>query len=68
MSEQESNVPKEGEKAQSESEVTTDEFAIKHPLQHSWVLWYDGSGKKTTQQTWGDNLKKVYTFSTVRVR
>jgi len=57
---------KPDEQAQTESEKITDEFAIKHPLQHAWVLWYDGgAAKKITAQTWGDNLKKVYTFSTV---
>jgi len=40
-------------------------FAIKHPLQHRWTLWYDNPGKKTNQASWGDHLKKVVTFDTV---
>eukprot|EP01118_Nematostelium_gracile_P014327 TRINITY_DN5553_c0_g2_i1.p1 TRINITY_DN5553_c0_g2~~TRINITY_DN5553_c0_g2_i1.p1 ORF type:complete len:246 (+),score=49.11 TRINITY_DN5553_c0_g2_i1:59-739(+) len=40
-------------------------FTIKHPLQNSWTLWYDNPGKKTSQTSWADNLKKVVTFSTV---
>eukprot|EP00013_Stygamoeba_regulata_P023764 CAMPEP_0177647210 /NCGR_PEP_ID=MMETSP0447-20121125/10180_1 /TAXON_ID=0 /ORGANISM="Stygamoeba regulata, Strain BSH-02190019" /LENGTH=239 /DNA_ID=CAMNT_0019149783 /DNA_START=147 /DNA_END=866 /DNA_ORIENTATION=- len=38
---------------------------VLHPLQHTWVLWYDSSRGKSNQQTWGDNLKKISTFSTV---
>jgi len=40
-------------------------FAIKHPLQNRWTLWYDYPGPKTTQANWGDSLKKVVTFDTV---
>jgi len=43
------------------------EFDIKHPLQHTWNWWFDNPGKnwKHAQQTWGDHLKKIYSFSTV---
>jgi len=48
--------------------VSTDEFEIKHPLQFGWSWWYDNPGPnnwKTTQASWNQNLKKIYTFSTV---
>jgi len=44
------------------------DFAIKHPLQFAWSWWYDNPGGKnwkSTQQSWGDHLKKIYTFHTV---
>jgi len=40
---------------------------VKHPLRHGWVLWYDGvspSGKGKSSQ-WGDNIREIYSFSTV---
>lgn len=40
-------------------------LSLKHPLQNSWVLWYDNPGKRTNQNSWGDYLKKVTTFDTV---
>ena len=41
-------------------------FSIKHPLQHKWTLWYDNPRKKTTQDTWGNHLKKIVDIDTVR--
>jgi len=41
------------------------EFQTKHPLQNSWTLWYDNPGRKTTQEKWAENLKKIVTFDTV---
>jgi len=55
----------EKSKAQESPQASNEDFSIKHPLQHAWVLWYDNPGKKTTQESWGDHLKKIYTFSTV---
>ncbi|RKP25752.1 translation initiation factor eIF 4e-like domain-containing protein [Syncephalis pseudoplumigaleata] len=41
-------------------------FNVKHPLYHSWTLWYDQGGKKTpSAQTWSQNLKELVTFDTV---
>lgn len=40
-------------------------LSIKHPLQNNWVLWYDNPGKRTSQASWGDYLKKVTDFDTV---
>ena len=40
-------------------------FTIKHPLQNSWTLWYDNPGKKTSQTSWAEGLKKIVTFDTV---
>jgi len=49
----------------SEIPLESPEYAIKHPLQNRWTLWYDNPGKKTNQQSWGDHLKRVVTFDTV---
>jgi len=40
---------------------------ISHPLKFGWTLWYDAqlSGGKRPGGTWGDNIKEVFTFSTV---
>src|SRR5690606_8941554 len=40
-------------------------FTIKHPLQNRWTLWYDNAAKKSTSQSWGENLKQIVTFDTV---
>jgi len=40
-------------------------FAVKHPLQHGWSIWYDNPGKRTNVASWGDFLKKITTFATV---
>jgi len=58
----------EEEEEENEEEVGEQlegEFAVKHPLQNRWTLWYDNPGKKTSQASWGDHLKKVVTFDTV---
>lgn len=54
---------KDQPKAQETSHL--DESSVKHPLQHAWVLWYDKQDKKSSQSNWSDQLKKIYTFSTV---
>jgi len=54
-----------GDAGQENTQRVDDEFAIKHPLQHSWALWFDNPQKKTSLASWGDYLKKIYTFSTV---
>eukprot|EP01087_Luapelamoeba_hula_P005925 TRINITY_DN1599_c0_g1_i1.p1 TRINITY_DN1599_c0_g1~~TRINITY_DN1599_c0_g1_i1.p1 ORF type:complete len:255 (-),score=58.98 TRINITY_DN1599_c0_g1_i1:181-945(-) len=46
-------------------ETPSTDFAIRHPLQHQWTLWYDSPRKKTTQDTWGSHLKKIVDFDTV---
>eukprot|EP01103_Thecamoeba_quadrilineata_P005959 TRINITY_DN156_c1_g1_i1.p1 TRINITY_DN156_c1_g1~~TRINITY_DN156_c1_g1_i1.p1 ORF type:complete len:246 (-),score=50.99 TRINITY_DN156_c1_g1_i1:128-865(-) len=40
-------------------------FQVKHPLQNRWTWWYDNPGKKTSQSSWGDHLKKIITIDTV---
>jgi len=40
-------------------------LTIKHPLQHRWTMWYDNAGKRTSQSSWGDHLRKIVTFDTV---
>ncbi|PRP74260.1 hypothetical protein PROFUN_12007 [Planoprotostelium fungivorum] len=46
-----------------ESTRSTD-LRTKHPLLHSWTLWYD-SGAPAPGGTWGDNIKEVFSVSTV---
>eukprot|EP01116_Phalansterium_solitarium_P004527 TRINITY_DN15558_c0_g1_i1.p1 TRINITY_DN15558_c0_g1~~TRINITY_DN15558_c0_g1_i1.p1 ORF type:complete len:251 (-),score=21.28 TRINITY_DN15558_c0_g1_i1:368-1120(-) len=41
------------------------DFAIKHPLQNRWTLWYDRTDGRMSQQHWTSNLKRVVTFDTV---
>ncbi|ORX81806.1 eukaryotic translation initiation factor 4E [Basidiobolus meristosporus CBS 931.73] len=40
-------------------------FNVKHPLNSSWILWYDNPGKKTNQHSWSQNLKQIICFDTV---
>jgi translation initiation factor 4E len=37
---------------------------VKHPLLHSWTLWYD-PGSKYSHKKWGENIKEIYTVSSV---
>ncbi|RLN27302.1 hypothetical protein BBJ28_00007223, partial [Nothophytophthora sp. Chile5] len=37
----------------------------RHPLQNRWVLWYDNPKKRHSTESWEENLKNVYSFSTV---
>lgn len=41
------------------------DFAIKHPLQNRWTLWYDRTDGRVSQHHWQANLKRVVTFDTV---
>ncbi|RKO84819.1 translation initiation factor eIF 4e-like domain-containing protein [Blyttiomyces helicus] len=42
------------------------DFNIKHPLQNSWVLWFDNPQRKNTNQAnWSQNLKNLITIDTV---
>lgn len=38
------------------------ELSMKHPLQHSWTLWYY---KNDRSKSWEDNLREVVTFNSV---
>mmetsp|Transcript_26247 Transcript_26247/g.36964 ORF Transcript_26247/g.36964 Transcript_26247/m.36964 type:complete len:216 (+) Transcript_26247:167-814(+) len=49
----------------AEQSLEPNNFSIKHPLQNRWTLWFDNPGKKTTQESWAENLKKIVTFDTV---
>mmetsp|Transcript_35458 Transcript_35458/g.89109 ORF Transcript_35458/g.89109 Transcript_35458/m.89109 type:complete len:268 (+) Transcript_35458:629-1432(+) len=53
--------------ATSDATFTPDpsDLSIKHPLQNRWVLWYDNPGRKTSQASWGDHLKRIMDFDTV---
>jgi len=45
--------------------VDPNNFAVKHPLQNKWSMWWDKKDRKSTQDTWGDNLNKLVDFDTV---
>ena len=36
-----------------------------HILQSSWTLWFDPSRKNRDHLTWGDHLKRIFTFDSV---
>ncbi|KAJ1975389.1 eukaryotic translation initiation factor 4E [Dimargaris xerosporica] len=42
-----------------------EEFNVKHPLQEGWTLWFDNPSKRTTSNTWSQNLREIITFHTV---
>lgn len=41
------------------------DYSVKHSLQNTWTLWFDNPGKKTSAQSWADNLKEIISFDTV---
>ncbi|KAI9280632.1 translation initiation factor eIF 4e-like domain-containing protein [Sporodiniella umbellata] len=41
------------------------DYAVKHSLLSTWTLWFDNPGKKTSAQSWADNLKEVITIDNV---
>eukprot|EP00003_Mantamonas_plastica_P000917 TRINITY_DN106_c0_g3_i1.p1 TRINITY_DN106_c0_g3~~TRINITY_DN106_c0_g3_i1.p1 ORF type:complete len:258 (-),score=65.50 TRINITY_DN106_c0_g3_i1:234-1007(-) len=47
--------------------IYTDEELLsqKHPLQNTWVMWYDRPDKNTDQGNWLASLKKICEFNTV---
>lgn len=51
-----------GEGADAPLEI---DFSKRHPLEHSWTLWFDNPTGRQKQATWGQTLRSVYTFSTV---
>jgi len=53
------DVPTEG------TDIPEINLTVKHPLQTGWTLWYDNPQRKLNPNTWGDHLKRVYTFDTV---
>jgi len=44
---------------------STPDFSAKHPLEHTWTLWFDNPNGRQKQATWGQTLRSVYTFNTV---
>ena len=44
---------------------STPDFNQKHPLEHTWTLWFDNPNGRQKQATWGQTLRSVYTFNTV---
>jgi len=61
----ESKDPTENLEKSEDVLASPDDFQVKHPLQDSWTWWFDNPKKKSTQASWGANLKKIYSFSTV---
>jgi len=47
------------------TEAIPNQYVQKHPLQHTWALWYDTPRRRLTKASWSDNLNKIYSFSTV---
>ena len=43
----------------------TPDFSAKHPLEHTWTLWFDNPNGRQKQATWGQTLRSVYTGNTV---
>jgi hypothetical protein len=42
---------------------------VRHQLKHTWTLYYDAQlfgGKRPPVAQWGENIKEVYTFNTVK--
>lgn len=39
----------------------------KHRLNDEWTLWYDNPQTRYTKEAWGEQLKEIYTFDTVRL-
>mmetsp|Transcript_12654 Transcript_12654/g.30721 ORF Transcript_12654/g.30721 Transcript_12654/m.30721 type:complete len:227 (+) Transcript_12654:104-784(+) len=50
---------------QDASGAASQEPAVKHQLQNSWVLWFDNPVKRLGAKDWSQNLKKVATFDMV---
>jgi translation initiation factor 4E len=44
---------------------TEPDFSKKHPLEHSWALWFDNPSGKQTLSKFGQGLRQVYSFDTV---
>jgi len=40
-------------------------FAVKHPLQNKWTMWWDSSMKKLNQHNWSTNVRPLLEFDTV---
>ena len=40
---------------------STPDFSAKHPLEHTWTLWFDNPNGRQKQATWGQTLRSVYT-------
>jgi translation initiation factor 4E len=53
--------------SKGEQEITPDpeNFDIKHPLQHSWTIWYNGPQSKHSRNLREWKPKSVYTLGTV---
>lgn len=41
------------------------DFSKKHPLEHTWTLWFDCPDGRQRTANYGASLRSVYTFSTV---
>lgn len=61
MADEASTPTAEGQEGQAESI----DFSKKHPLEHTWTLWFDCPDGRQRTSTFGATLRSVYTFSTV---
>ncbi|KAK9469533.1 translation initiation factor eIF 4e-like domain-containing protein [Lipomyces arxii] len=55
-------VASEDEKVKTVFDSTVD-FTVKHPLKHTWTLWY--TKPQHNKAEWGDSLKEVVSFDSV---
>ncbi|KAK9495643.1 translation initiation factor eIF 4e-like domain-containing protein [Lipomyces doorenjongii] len=44
---------------------STIDFTVKHPLRHTWTLWYTKPQHGGSKSDWGDQLKEVINFDSV---
>jgi hypothetical protein len=63
------NIIMENENTKHEDNGTSKDIEFdpetRHPLLHSWTLWYDAPLGNKRPENWGKNIKEVYTISTV---
>lgn len=45
-----------------ERKLEIPDFALKHPLQHTWTLWYFENDR---QKTWEENQREIVSFATI---
>ena len=71
VAEKDAAEPATAEESKADAEVPTGEctvfqsplhYTIKHPLRHSWTLWYDIPVTKVSEKDWLSNLKQIMTM------
>nr|GEZ98584.1 eukaryotic translation initiation factor 4E [Tanacetum cinerariifolium] len=62
----EDNQPEEGKIVTGDVIDTSSSTLVeKHPLEHSWMFWFDNPSAKSKAADWGSSIRSIYTFSTV---